>query len=110
MAGQMLVVTMQWSEGSTARQETYGPWTAAEDESHLEQIVAFLKDWRKATGCEPSSATLAVVTDPQQFPEPLPAFIQVPEDWTPERIAEFRKSWDRELAARFAAQAADPRC
>lgn len=94
MAGQMLVVHMQWTEGSTARQETYGPWTAAEDESHLEQIVTFLKDWRKATGCEPSSATLALVTDPQQFPEAALAFITVPQDWTPEQVEEFRESWN----------------
>lgn len=69
MAGQMLVVHMQWSEGSITRQETYGPWTATENESHLEQIVTFMKGWREATRCRSSSATLAIVTDPRQFPE-----------------------------------------
>lgn len=95
MPGQMLVVHVWWTEGSAARQETYGPWAAAEDLSHMEQITAFLKDWKAATGCEWHEVTLAVVIDPKRLPERLPAeFIPVPEGWTPEQIADFRERWN----------------
>lgn len=66
----MLVLTYQWTEvgdgagGPSARQETYGPWTVAEDESHLEQVFAFIRDWPRLSGCEPSAITMAQLTDP----------------------------------------------
>jgi hypothetical protein len=63
-AAQQIVLHIWWTEGSTARQETYGPWTATGDESHLEQIVAFMRDWQRLTGCVPSSVTMALVQDP----------------------------------------------
>lgn len=69
-AASLLVLTYQWTEpgdgfgGPSARQETYGPWTVADDESHLEQVFAFIRDWPRLTGCEPSAITMAQLTDP----------------------------------------------
>lgn len=63
----MIVIHMQWTEGNSARQETYGPWTVADDESHLEQIFTFMKGWRRLKGQDTLSATMALVTDPQEF-------------------------------------------
>lgn len=60
----LLVLHFCWTEDGTARQETYGPWAVAEDESHLEQVFSFLRDWRRLTGCEPSAVTMALLTDP----------------------------------------------
>lgn len=95
MAGE-LVVTLQWSEGGIARQETYGPWTPADDDSHLEQITAFMKAWRKATGCDPAAATMAVIVDPQQLPVPLPVgYVEaLAREWTPEQVERFRERWN----------------
>lgn len=93
MPADAIVLHFQWAEGGLTRQETYGPWAIAEDESHLEQVTSFLKDWRRALGCEPSSVTMAVVQDPQKITGE-PDFIQIPEGWTPEQIAEFRERWN----------------
>jgi hypothetical protein len=71
MAGQTIVLHFWWTEGSTTRQETYGPWEAREDDSHLERITGFVKDWQQATGCMPSSVTMAIVTTPEQFAEEI---------------------------------------
>ena len=62
--GQLLVVHICWTDRGTPRQETYGPWPAADDLSHMEQISAFLKDWHSITGRTADSATLALVMDP----------------------------------------------
>lgn len=61
---QVMVLHIQWTQDGTARQETYGPWTADDDLSHMQQIAAFLRDWQRLTGCAPSAATLAIVMDP----------------------------------------------
>jgi hypothetical protein len=63
---QAIVLHFWWTEGSTARQETYGPWpVAGEDgDAHLEQIVSFLRDWKRVTGLEPDTVTMALVMDP----------------------------------------------
>jgi hypothetical protein len=60
---QMIVLHYEWDEDGTTRQETYGPWYAAADESHLELITAFMRDWERLNG-HPSSVTMALVTDP----------------------------------------------
>jgi hypothetical protein len=59
-----IVLHFWWQEGSTARQETYGPWAVTEDESHLQRIVSFTRDWHRVTGREASSVTMALVQDP----------------------------------------------
>lgn len=69
MTGDLLVVHLQWLEGGFVRQQTFGPWEQREDDSHLEQIPAFLRAWHAATGCEAMSAVLATVTSPEQFAE-----------------------------------------
>jgi hypothetical protein len=95
-SGKLIVLHVHWTDGGTARQETYGPWTAADDESHLEQIFSFMRAWPRVTGCEPSSVTMAIVTDPQPFisiPESWTPE-QIAESWTPEQIAEFQERWD----------------
>lgn len=63
-AASLLVLHFWWTEDGTARQETYGPWAVAEDESHLEQVISFLRDWRRLSGREPSAVTMALLTDP----------------------------------------------
>jgi hypothetical protein len=62
-----LVLHFWWQEGSTARQETFGPWAVREDESHLQEIASFLKGWHRVTGIEPSSVTMALVQDHAQW-------------------------------------------
>lgn len=64
---QQLVLHFWWQEGSTARQETFGPWAVREDESHLQEITSFLKEWHQVTGIEPSSVTMALVQDHTQW-------------------------------------------
>lgn len=69
MAPRLTVVHFQWTEGGFVRQETYGPWECRDDDSHMGEIAAFLKDWHRITGREVVSAVLALVMDPEQFAE-----------------------------------------
>lgn len=63
-SGTLLVLEICWSDGSGARMETYGPWTAADDCSHLGAIQEFVREWRELTGCEPQRLTLSIAMDP----------------------------------------------
>lgn len=92
----MLVVHLWWEEGGTSRQETYGPWVVADDDSHLGEITAFLKNWHAVTGFQPAVATMAMLVDPRTFPAPL----QGTRDWTPEQVAEFKARWDEANSSR----------
>jgi len=61
----LIVLTFCWTEDDgTPRQETYGPWDVAEDESHLEDITGFVREWRRLSGREPSAVTMALVQHP----------------------------------------------
>ena len=63
-----VVLHLWWSDGSLPRQETYGPWTVADDgEAHLAQVWDFLSDWTRVTGCRPAVATLAIAMDPDEW-------------------------------------------
>jgi hypothetical protein len=63
----LLVVHAEWIADGVPRRETYGPWTAADDGSHLEKISEFAKAWSGRTGILPVSLTLAVVVDPAEW-------------------------------------------
>ena len=95
-APQLLVIHVFWTEGGTPRSETYGPWTAAQDESHLEQVSTFIRGWHRLNGSATAvSATLAVVTDPERFTEAgiVPGILP-DRGWTPEELAEFEERWN----------------
>jgi hypothetical protein len=59
-----LVLHFAWLDQGTPRQETYGPWPAAGDDSHLTAISDFVKGWQKRTGILPAAVTLALCVDP----------------------------------------------
>lgn len=61
----LIVLRFCWtdSDGSPC-EEIYGPWPTAEDDSHLEHITAFIRDWPARSGCQPSSVTMAIALDP----------------------------------------------
>ncbi len=63
-AGQFLVVHVGWDDEGTPRGETYGPWAAAEDDSHLAEITGFVRAWPERAGFVPGAVTLALCTDP----------------------------------------------
>jgi hypothetical protein len=64
-ADRFLVVRVDWDdEEGTARHETYGPWAAAEDDSHLAAITGFVKGWPARTGVLPKTVTLVACVDP----------------------------------------------
>jgi hypothetical protein len=63
-SGRQVVLHLWWSDGSISRQETYGPWAIADDESYLEQVCGFLRHWARLTGRHPDVATMAIVMDP----------------------------------------------
>lgn len=63
MGAQFLVVQVKWDDGES-RQETYGPWAAAADDSHLAAIGEFIKSWPERSGVMPEKVTLVLCTDP----------------------------------------------
>ena len=65
----LLVLRFQWEQDGLAREETYGPWTAADDEAHLPAIAGFITGWRAATGIRPWSVTISVLADPARWME-----------------------------------------
>jgi hypothetical protein len=44
--------------------ETYGPWAAAADDSHLAAIGEFIRSWPERSGVMPEKVTLVLCTDP----------------------------------------------
>jgi hypothetical protein len=100
VAPQLLVICMQWTEDGAARQETYGPWTIAGDESHLEQVSAFMRGWNRLKGAAVSAA-MVILQDPRPFTEAgaPAAFPAGPDPWTPEQIAWFEARWNEHHAA-----------
>ena len=64
LAGRFLVVHVEWDDGGEARQEIYGPWAVAEDDSHLAAITEFVKGWPDRAGVLPGTVTLWACTDP----------------------------------------------
>ncbi len=67
-AGRLLVAVVEWDEDGEARQETYGPWAAAEDDSHLAAIGEFVKGWPGRAGVLPKTVTLVLCIDPGAWP------------------------------------------
>lgn len=63
-AGQFLIISVEWDEDGRARQETYGPWAVADDDSHLASISEFVRRWPGRAGVLPRTVTLVVCTDP----------------------------------------------
>jgi hypothetical protein len=59
-----LVVHITWLHRGEVCTETYGPWTAADDDSHMASIAEFVKAWPRKTGLEPLSVVLALAIDP----------------------------------------------
>ena len=65
---QQLVVHLKWTEaGGTPRQETFGPWTVADDDSHLERIAAFMRDWNRVAGDGAEDAVMVALADPDEW-------------------------------------------
>ena len=63
-----VVLHLWWTDGSLPRQETYGPWTVADDGvTHMTAIRDFLGDWTRTTGCRIDVATMAIVMDPDEW-------------------------------------------
>lgn len=62
-----VVLEIIWSEGSVPKAEVYGPWEAADDESHLGDVREFMQEWRRLTGCAPERVTMAIVRDPAEW-------------------------------------------
>jgi hypothetical protein len=62
-----LVVEVEWEQDGETRRETYGPWTPAPDDSHLESIGRFVKGWPRKTGIFPVAVRLSLVIDPEEW-------------------------------------------
>jgi hypothetical protein len=64
----LIVLTLQWREPATglASQETFGPWTASEDLSHMIAASDFIAGWHRLTGLKADVATVAIVADPAE--------------------------------------------
>lgn len=70
MAGQMIVLQIEWTGDDHQCQETYGPWTASADDDltpHMKQAHGFLQEWQRFTGHSPDSATVILVVDPGEW-------------------------------------------
>lgn len=66
-----LVVHLKWTEDGTLQQETFGPWTPAGDDSHLEQLTAFMRDWKRLVGDGAQEAVMEMLlTDPVTVTDP----------------------------------------
>jgi hypothetical protein len=64
-ADQFLVVCVEWDDITDGgRQETYGPWAVADDDSHLAAITEFVKAWPDRAGVLPANVTLILCVDP----------------------------------------------
>ena len=62
---QFLVVHVEWDEpDGTARQEIYGPWAVADDDSHLAAVSEFVRAWPERSGVQPETVTLVMCVDP----------------------------------------------
>jgi len=60
-----IVVHLKWAEpDGVPRQETFGPWTAAGDDSHLGPITAFMRDWSRLVSDGARDAVMELVTAP----------------------------------------------
>jgi hypothetical protein len=64
---QFLVLHFDWLDGTSACQETYGPWAVQGDESHLEDIAAFMKAWPRRAGIRPQAVTMALCVSPDAW-------------------------------------------
>jgi hypothetical protein len=62
-----LVMEIEWEQDGESRREIYGPWTPAEDDSHLAAITRFVKGWHDRTGITPESVTLCLCVDPEEW-------------------------------------------
>lgn len=60
----MIVLVLHWIDGGTGHVQAFGPWTPADDDAHLDQIRDFIGRWKTATGCEPATTTLHLLTPP----------------------------------------------
>lgn len=60
-----LVVEIEWTQDGEGRREIYGPWTPAEDDSHLADIKRFVIGWQDRTGTTPERVTLSLCLDPE---------------------------------------------
>lgn len=63
-AGGFLVVSVEWDDGGETREEIYGPWAVADDDSHLVSITGFVKGWPERAGFLPRTVTLTLCVDP----------------------------------------------
>lgn len=66
-APQHMVLEIAWTEGSVPRTEIFGPWQGTDDFAHQSDMIAFLHDWRRVTGCEPERVVMAIVLDPREW-------------------------------------------
>ena len=64
---QQLVVHLRWTEGGALRQDIFGPWTVADDDSHLERITAFMRDWNRIVGDGAEDAVMVLLADPGEW-------------------------------------------
>jgi hypothetical protein len=63
---QFLVLHLKWTDADgTQRQEMFGPWTVAEDDSHLEHVTAFMGEWRSLV--TPEDAVMVALVDPDEW-------------------------------------------
>lgn len=65
-----IVVHLKWTEGGPPRQETFGPWTPADDDSHLGPITAFMRDWSRLVGDGADEAVMELLTHPAVATDP----------------------------------------
>ena len=62
-----LMVEVEWEQDGGTCQEIYGPWTPAEDDSHLEALTRFVKGWQDRTGITPVAVRLWLCIDPEEW-------------------------------------------
>lgn len=65
----LITVELSWDDHGRPATETFGPWEAREDESHLGEITEWLKQWRELASGPPVRVVMTLIRDPQQWLE-----------------------------------------
>ncbi|PZG53144.1 hypothetical protein C1I98_06190 [Spongiactinospora gelatinilytica] len=63
----LVFVTIEWDGASGCESEAFGPWTAREDGSHLDEIGDFLTRWRDAEAKSDASYFVWAPTSPDAY-------------------------------------------
>lgn len=61
------ILGFEWEQDGQRHAETFGPWAADDDETYLELITGFIKNWNLLSGHKATSVVMTLVTDPAEW-------------------------------------------